>query len=297
MDVDSKQRETKLHGTFDLPLEFYDCNNRIYKDLYMHWHKEMEIIYVITGKIFIRSNDKTVEGSTGDFIFIEPEAVHYIKSGNEPLNFKSLVFDLQILNGSEEDFCQNKVSLPLISHQMKISDKIKKGDINYEEIKSSFFELNECWQKKKYFYQLEAKHLMFRFFYQILSGGHFSQISLESTKLTAAVKDSITYIQNHFNCELTTGIISKYVHYNEYYFMREFKKYTGKTIVEYITEYRLGKAKKLLRQSELTIEEIAFQVGFSSTSYFSHKFREMFFITPSDFRKSSQKNTKNNFSD
>ena len=80
MDTDTNQQEIKLHGTFDLPLEFYDCNNRVYKDLYIHWHKQMEIIYVITGKMILRLNNNLVEASSGDFIFIAPETVHYIKN-------------------------------------------------------------------------------------------------------------------------------------------------------------------------------------------------------------------------
>ena len=73
VDTDTNQQEIKLHGTFDLPLEFYDCNNRVYKDLYIHWHKQMEIIYVITGKMILRLNNNLVEASSGDFIFIAPE--------------------------------------------------------------------------------------------------------------------------------------------------------------------------------------------------------------------------------
>lgn len=289
MDVDKKQRELKLHGTFDLPLEFYDCNNRVYKDLYMHWHKEMEMIYVITGEITIHLNDSEVSGTDGDFIFIAPEAVHYISSGNTPLFFKSLVFDLRILSGCADDFCQNAVLQPLSAKQMKISDKIVQTDANYNEIKQAFFDLAQCCAEKKPYYQMEAKHLIFHLFHQILSGGHFSQISVESNKLTAAVKEALGYIHEHYGEEITTKSLSEQVHYNEYYFMRMFKKYTGKTIVEHITEYRLEKAKELLKNDGLTIEEVAYQVGFSATSYFSSKFREQFHVTPGEFRKSVSK--------
>lgn len=285
LDVDKKQRELKSHGTFELPMEFYDCNNNVYKDLYMHWHKEMEVIYVIEGKIFLRLNDKYVEGSTGDFMFIAPETVHYLKSGDEPLRFKSLVFDIRILSGSSDDFCQNKIFHPLLLHQMKISDKITQSDENYENIKSIFFSLAGCCENKKEFYQLEAKHLVFNFFYNIMSGNHYNKISLESNKLTEAVKQAIMYIQDNYTDEITTGSLSEYVHYNEYYFMRVFKKYTGRTIVEFLTEYRLEKSKELLKNEDLTVEDVAYRVGFSSNSYFIRKFRDMFKVTPGEFRK------------
>lgn len=293
MDVNEKQQELKLHGTFELPLEFYDCNNRVYKDLYVHWHKEMEVIYITTGKMILRLNDSVVEARSGDFIFIAPETVHYIKSGNELLEFKSMVFSLRILNGSSDDFCHNKVAQPLIARRMKISDKIMPEDKNYAEIKECFFALSRCCSEKKDFYQIEAKELMFKFFYNILSGGHFNQISIESNKLTTAVQSAIMFIQNHYNEELTAGSISSYVHYNEYYFMRVFKKYTGRTIVAFITEYRLEKAKELLQSNELTIEEVAYRVGFSATSYFSGKFKEFFHVTPGEFRKISLENNHN----
>ena len=292
MDIDSKKREIKSHGTFELPMEFYDCNNRVYKDLYIHWHKEMEIIYVITGEITVFLNDMVVKGKTGDFIFIEPEAVHYIKSGNELLMFKSLVFDLRVLKGCADDFCHNEVAKPLALHQMKISDKINFSSTNYDTIKTVFFELAKCCENKNKFYQLEAKCLIFKFFYELLNGNHFSQVNVLSNKLTTAVRSSLDYIQNNYSEELTTRSISNHVHYNEYYFMRIFKKYTGKTIVEYLTECRLEKAKELLRDSDVTIEEVAYQVGFSTTSYFISKFREVNNITPGEFRRLVNQDTK-----
>ena len=81
------------------------------------------------------------------------------------------------------------------------------------------------------------------------------------------------FIQNHYNEELTAGSISSYVHYNEYYFMRVFKKYTGRTIVAFITEYRLEKAKELLQSNELTIEEVRTGLAFLQQVYFSGKFK------------------------
>ena len=48
--------------------------------------KKWEIIYITTGKMILRLNDSVVEASSGDFIFITPETVHYIRAGNECWN-------------------------------------------------------------------------------------------------------------------------------------------------------------------------------------------------------------------
>lgn len=289
MDVDNKKREIKRHGTFELPMEFYDCNNSVYKDCYMHWHKEMEIIYVICGTIFIRMGGEIVEGHEGDFICIEPETVHHIKSGGELLLFKSFVFSPRILNGCEDDFCQNVVAQPLIMRQLRISDKISPGQVRYDKIKGTFFELAACCKEREDFYQLHAKVLLLQFFFELLSGGHYSQVSLSTDKTSAAVRDALEYMEQNYSSDITARTISSHVHYNEYYFMRVFKKYTGKTLVEYITQLRLDKSKGLLLDGSHTVEEAAFEVGFSSTSYFTSKFKESFGVTPSEFRRLTQK--------
>ena len=281
---DDDFRELKEHGTAENPVVFYESVFHRQSDYGLHWHKEMEIIYVICGTLFVRMSGEVVEGHTGDFIFIEPETVHHITSGGELLRFKSFVFSPRVLNGCEDDFCQNVVAQPLVLRQLRVSDRIFPGQVRYEEIKSAFFELSDCCDKKEDFYQLRAKVLLLQLFYEILSGGHYSMVSLSTGKVSAAVRDALEYIEHNYSSDITAKTISGHVHYNEYYFMRVFKKYTGKTLVEYITQLRLDKSKGLLLGGD-TVEEAAFQVGFSSTSYFTSKFKEAFGVTPSEFRR------------
>lgn len=285
MDVDNKKRELKSHGTFLLPLEFYDCNNRVYKDCYMHWHKEMEIIYVQQGQMHVRINDTVTDGKTGDFICVPPEQVHHIKSGEERLLFRSLVFDIKMLGGASGEFCQKEVAEPIATRQIEISSKISPGQKNYAQIKNAFFTLVECSREKPAFYQLKAKYLILQMFYEILGGGHYSRSRYSSNKASIAVKTVLDYIGNHYSEDITVKELAQQVHYNESYFMRTFKKYTGRTLVEYLTDFRLDKSKEFLLQDGCTIEAAAFRAGFSSTSYFTSKFREAFRITPSEFRK------------
>ncbi len=66
---------------------------------------------------------------------------------------------------------------------------------------------------------------------------------------------------------------------------RKIKGLINKTARQYLEGYRLDKAKELLQQKELTITEIAFEVGFSSLPYFSRRFKEKFGYPPSDIHK------------
>lgn len=65
-----------------------------------------------------------------------------------------------------------------------------------------------------------------------------------------------------------------------------FKKQYGATVGEFLTEYRLGEAKRLLEEGELSINEIAHATGFYDQSYFSKVFSQKCGISPSEYRKS-----------
>jgi two-component system response regulator YesN len=68
-------------------------------------------------------------------------------------------------------------------------------------------------------------------------------------------------------------------------FTRLFKKVAGMTFVSYVTHVRLSQAMRLLRESSLTVAEVANQVGFADQSYFDRKFRSAFGQTPTSVRK------------
>ena len=67
-------------------------------------------------------------------------------------------------------------------------------------------------------------------------------------------------------------------------FNRRFRLAAGQTPLQYLQEVRLQQAKALLKQSNLSIAEIAFAVGYQDTSYFSSLFKRVNAITPNEYR-------------
>ena len=68
------------------------------------------------------------------------------------------------------------------------------------------------------------------------------------------------------------------------YFCRLFKQYTGKTPIEYLNNYRIEQAAKLLIETNDSITDIAFDCGFENTSYFIRKFKAQKSATPKQYR-------------
>ena len=68
-------------------------------------------------------------------------------------------------------------------------------------------------------------------------------------------------------------------------FVRLFKRVAGMSFITYLTHVRLSRAARLLKESSLTIAQVACEVGFSDQSYFDRRFKEAFGQTPRDFRQ------------
>lgn len=67
--------------------------------------------------------------------------------------------------------------------------------------------------------------------------------------------------------------------------LRKVKKTTGRTVANYIIFTRLETSRSLLENSEKTISEISFEVGFNDLSHFSTSFKKVYGFPPSDLRK------------
>lgn len=108
---------------------------------------------------------------------------------------------------------------------------------------------------------------------------------LSSIAGNKSVSEITQYIQKHFSCsDLSIGKISDAVHLTESHICHIFKQATGKTLNQFITEYRIDKAKELLRNKQAKLVEIADAVGYTDANYFTRTFKKLVGITPSEYR-------------
>lgn len=99
-----------------------------------------------------------------------------------------------------------------------------------------------------------------------------------------AINDVIEYITRHLDGDLTVKTLSAHINMSPYHFSRFFKKMTGNSPHEYVVMCRLNRAKHLLKTSDLSIKEIAYQVGYNSPSNFITSFNTNVGVPPGKFR-------------
>lgn len=109
---------------------------------------------------------------------------------------------------------------------------------------------------------------------------------LNKGTISESLKFSLKYIDENYAKEIDIKELAKQEHMSYTYFRTIFKKRTGTSPNQYIITIRLRNASLLLKQTELSIKEIAESVGFSDQMYFSRIFKKRFSMTPKEFRKS-----------
>jgi AraC family transcriptional regulator len=120
--------------------------------------------------------------------------------------------------------------------------------------------------------------------YSSLKDVHIGRGGMAPHKLRKAIGLIDHHLAEGEEGRLSLRVVAQEVGMSYFHFSRAFKQSMGMSPTNYIAERRIGRAKKLLRETELPLSEIALQVGFSSQSHFTTSFRRVAGATPGAFR-------------
>lgn len=98
------------------------------------------------------------------------------------------------------------------------------------------------------------------------------------------VQKAIQYVEVHYGGRITLKDMSEELHLSPNYLCELFKRHTGKNLMEYVTEYRMMKARNYLNHVEYKVSDVAEMVGYKEAKYFSRTFKKMYGMTPLEYR-------------
>jgi len=107
----------------------------------------------------------------------------------------------------------------------------------------------------------------------------------KSSSSNKSIQKVIEHINIHYSDDLSLDYISSMANMSPAYFCEVFKKVTGKTYLDYLTEIRVEKAKSLLRVPNAKISDVAIKVGYDDSNYFSRVFKKYTGMSPAQYRK------------
>ncbi|WP_158634022.1 response regulator transcription factor [Radiobacillus deserti] len=94
-----------------------------------------------------------------------------------------------------------------------------------------------------------------------------------------------TYIQEHYAHSVSLEEVADLCELSPNYFSNLFKETTGETFIDYVTNVRLNKASQLLEESDLSLKEISFMVGYKDPNYFSRVFKKYYQLSPKQYQQ------------
>lgn len=286
--ADLSLKEKNAHGDFLLPIQKYHCIlPQHFSLLPLHWHEEVEFTLIQEGTALYHINLEAYEVQQGDLIIIPPFVLHDIHQKRaSSMTSDTFVFNLNMLNLKSPDACSIKYLSPIFDGRYTFPYIISSKENYYPKFLTLFKELNTSYHKQKEGFELEIKAYLF----QLISLLFSEDLIQKDNKITLnhshskKLKLVLDYIQQNISNSITIQELADICHFSSYYFMNFFKKYTGMTSIQYINTQRLELAATYLRKQDLTIMDIALEVGFDNISYFNKLFKAKYHTTPKKYR-------------
>lgn len=235
-------------------------------------YKSFLLLYTVSGKGFVKVREKVFELSTGRAILINCMEYHEYYTGEGALwEMKWLHFNGSSSEGYFKILYENCYACvdiigdsPVSNHLDELMTLLKKNDKLFDIKASGLISsiLTEIMLAQSILLEDSAKHTVDSFIQKVQ-----------------------TFIQKNYISKVSTEDMANIACISKFHFIRLFKKATGYSPYEYLMKYRIGKAKMLLTQSNLSVEEICTRVGFGTTCHFIKIFRLLEGMPPLKYRK------------
>lgn len=243
-----------------------------------HKHREMELMIVLEGRAMLKVGTEIYEIEKGDVIIICPYMLHNATIFADCVfRHYCLCFDMSIIPDA-------KMKTNLESGAYKIRCVIK----SFESIAGKL----ASFIRKSYEYhngQLDGWEL------QVIGNlscffGLLSQSGYIMKKENTLVREDICYriidhIEKNYSQNISLDDMAAEFFVSKSYFCRIFKRNFGKSFNNYVCTYRIEKSAIFLRNTDLSVSQIASAVGFNSFSFFCKMFKRHIGMSPTDYRK------------
>ncbi len=230
------------------------------------------IHYVSAGKGTFTSGNNQYAIMPGEFFFIQPGKVIKMKADRQdPWTINWIRF-----KGKLVDEYMNETSIGLMNPVFTVKDAGEIKEIIFDLIQNSENkQLDDLFYSEKL---LEIIRIM-RHIYPLKSLYNYSADAKIFHK-------GIQFIQNSFDSPINVEDIAKDLSVDRSYLYRAFKKWLNTSPKEYLTSFRMSKAKEILRDknNKNPINIIAFSCGFEDAQHFARVFKEITGMTPTQYR-------------
>lgn len=259
-----------------------------YSPAIMHDHTFFEVIYVYDGTCKQTISNNNVELTTGDICIIPPGIKHNISVFDN-----SVVLNCLIKKSTLHNIFFNFLNNPNILSAFFLNNIYSESGNSYIifhtgsdfEIQRGF--LYTYWEsinRTLYYDQMISYTLLLIFGLLIRNYEKSVELPVFTRKTDVQRFALLQYIQDNF-ATVTLEDIAERFHYTPEYTSKLIKKTTGLTFTQILQQIRIEKAQVLLHDTNLSVANIASQVGYENTEHFIRTFKSRLHMTPTEYRR------------
>ncbi len=269
--------ELRHHGSLDFPFVIYKKNFKENKLKYisLHWHPEVEIVYVKKGKLEYVVNEKKYILNENECMIVNNLELHGANM-IEDCVWYAILFNPKIIYGFEDS-----------AIKLKYFNNINFNNLLLNEIEKEIVKdiINTS---KDDFYEINISIKLLQLYKEIYSKTDYSSVN-EYNSSNTRVKKVLDFIYTNYNQKIQIDDLTKEIGLCRSEVCKIFKEKLHSTFTEFLTKYRIEKAIELLNSNEINVTQISDLVGFNSSSYFTQIFKQFFNMTPLEYRKTIRK--------
>ena len=254
-----------------------------------HRHTSFEIAFFKKGKGIYCCNNKMLDFQAGDIFIFSTNEEHFISEISEEMLVMNLHFEPQYIYspiqiGQDNSFLRIFFDRSdAFCNRLPREHAVTKQIVNYmEELENEFFN-----RPDNYEIMIRIKTLSML----VLMSRELGYVNTNSTKRMSQSKcsDVLMKVMDHINCNFGNDIsledLARVGNMSPNYLCTVFKQVNGMTIWEYILIRRIDKAKRLLKETDMSIIAIHTDCGFHTSSNFNKAFKKLVGMSPLEYRR------------
>ncbi|MDC3415919.1 AraC family transcriptional regulator [Aquibacillus salsiterrae] len=275
-------------------------NHKIHTDRNLppiHGHDFVEVVYVTDGEAEHIFEGELYHVSAGDVFIINPGEVHTYKLKEDSqlsiINclFMPTLFDEVWLRGLGISESMDYFYVhPFLDKSERFHRCLNLRGQEAEETYRLLQNMINEFESKRNGYatliRLQLVQLLVQLsrMYQKVNGDS-RQTNVKSEERKTFIQRICGYLERHYDQKLTLTILSELFNISSRHLNRIFKEETGKTVIEFVHQVRINRAKKLLTESDAKIICIAMDVGYDDPAFFTRLFSRMVGCSPGKYRE------------
>mgnify|MGYP000019472200 CR=1 FL=1 len=284
--------ETKSHTAAEFPYTTYLCSIPMdFPSVPLHWHSEMELIVIKKGRGIVSADLQRKPVTSGDIVLIRPGRLHSIEQENgHSMEYENIILKPELLISGDSDLCAEQFITPFMKGEVPCETFLTPALSFYQELSECIRQIDLLCGTRPRGWQLGVKSLLFHFFFLLISNQEEQKETASAAQMKSLekMKTVLKYVEEHYPEHMTIDDMAALTYYSKSHFMKFFKAHMGTGFIDYLNDYRLTMAERLLRSSDSSILEIAEQSGFDSLSYFNRIFKRKYGEAPGRWRSREQ---------